>query len=99
VGADRLIEVVETRIIHADVIEFLANHYVSEKASAGRGEIGSEERHLDGAAEAFVVGLLRAEISGSGTGMNVPAVPVEMGDVGANLGAREVLVLRIGTPR
>jgi len=97
--ADRLIEEVQSRIIRVDIVEFLANHQVGEEAAMGRGEIGSEERHLERVVEPVVVGLLRAEIAGGGAEMNVPAAPVEAGDVGAELNAFEALVLRVGAGR
>ena len=75
-GADRLIEKVQSRIIRADIVELLANHQVGKEAAVGRGEIGSEEWHLEVVAETAVVGLLRAEIAGGGAEMDVPAVPV-----------------------
>jgi hypothetical protein len=96
VRADRLIEEVRAEIVDVDVVELLTNHQVGEEAALGRDHVGPEERHLEGVAEAVIVGLLRAEIAGRGSEMDVPAVPVQARDVGTGLHGREVLVLRIG---
>src|SRR5215831_16504682 len=91
-SSNRLIVEVEPRVIEIDVEVVLAHHQVCEETAVRGNQICADERDLNGIVEAVVVALLRAEITGGGPQVDIPSVPVQARDVGADLDTGEALM-------
>src|SRR5664279_207390 len=92
-ASDGLVRETETWIIQVHIIELLAHHEIGEEAASCGDQIGPKERHFEIVAESGVVGRFRTEVARRSPEMQVPAVPVEAGDVCANLSTGEGLTL------